>query len=178
MVTVAFTLAGDIASFDKEAFRASLLKFLGEGVENIEVTIEAGSVVVTTRVIMSSDAGAAIVSSSLSASSPAQLANLSAELNITIDEAPVVAVATQVVEAPLPPAPPRPPSQPPFSPGVFLVASTADLRDAVAHKLSSGEVGNDVFAAAAAYVAKALARDALGDFVAAHRDDSLLLASL
>ena len=52
------------------------------------------------------------------------------------------------------------------------------VRDAVAHKLSSGEVGNDVFGAAAAYVAKALARDALGDFVAAHRDDSLLLASL
>ena len=52
------------------------------------------------------------------------------------------------------------------------------VRDAVAHKLSSGEVGNDVFAAAAAYVAKALARDALGDFVSAHRDDSLLLASL
>ena len=52
------------------------------------------------------------------------------------------------------------------------------VRDAVAHKLSSGEVGNDVFAAAAAYVSKALARDALGDFVAAHRDDSLLLASL
>ena len=52
------------------------------------------------------------------------------------------------------------------------------VRDAVAHKLSSGEVGNDVFAAAAAYVAKALARDALGDFVASHRDDSLLLASL
>ena len=51
------------------------------------------------------------------------------------------------------------------------------VRDAVAHKLSSGEVGNDVFAAAAAYVSKALARDALGDFVAAHRD-SLLLASL
>ena len=35
-----------------------------------------------------------------------------------------------------------------------------------------------VFGAAAAYVAKALARDALGDFVAANRDDSLLLASL
>jgi hypothetical protein len=52
------------------------------------------------------------------------------------------------------------------------------VRDAVAHKLSSGEVGNDVFAAAAAYVSKALARDALGDFVAANRDDSLLLASL
>ena len=52
------------------------------------------------------------------------------------------------------------------------------VRDAVAHKLSSGEVGNDVFAAAAAYVAKALARDALCDFVSAHRDDSLLLASL
>jgi hypothetical protein len=52
------------------------------------------------------------------------------------------------------------------------------VRDEVAHKLSSGEVGDDVFAAAAAYVAKALARDALGDFVSAHRDDSLLLASL
>ena len=52
------------------------------------------------------------------------------------------------------------------------------VRDAVAHKLSSGEVGNDVFAAAAAYVSKALARDALCDFVASHRDDSLLLASL
>lgn len=52
------------------------------------------------------------------------------------------------------------------------------VRDAVAHKISSGTVDNDVFAAAAAYVAKALARDALGDFVAANRDDSLLLASL
>ena len=52
------------------------------------------------------------------------------------------------------------------------------VRDAVAHKISSGVVGDDVFAAAAAYVAKALARDALGDFVAAYRDDSLLLASL
>ena len=49
---------------------------------------------------------------------------------------------------------------------------------AVAHKISSGVVGDDVFAAAAAYVAKALARDALGDFVTEHRDDSLLLASL
>ena len=52
------------------------------------------------------------------------------------------------------------------------------VRDAVAHKISSGVVDDEVFAAAAAYVAKALARDALGDFVAAHRDDSLLLASL
>ena len=52
------------------------------------------------------------------------------------------------------------------------------VRDAVAHKISSGVVGDDVFAAAAAYVAKALARDALCDFVSAHRDDSLLLASL
>ena len=52
------------------------------------------------------------------------------------------------------------------------------VRDAVAHKISSGVVGDDIFAAAAAYVSKALARDALGDFVSAHRDDSLLLASL
>ena len=52
------------------------------------------------------------------------------------------------------------------------------VRDAVAHKISSGTVDNDVFAAAAAYVSKALARDALCDFVAKHRDDSLLLASL
>ena len=52
------------------------------------------------------------------------------------------------------------------------------VRDAVAHKISSGVVGDDVFAAAAAYVSKALARDALCDFVSAHRDDSLLLASL
>ena len=52
------------------------------------------------------------------------------------------------------------------------------VRDAVAHKISSGVVGDDVFAAAAAYVSKALARDALGDFVSAHRDDCLLLASL
>ena len=52
------------------------------------------------------------------------------------------------------------------------------VRDAVAHKISSGKVDNDVFAAAAAYVSKALARDALCDFLAKHRDDSLLLASL
>ena len=130
VITMAFTLAGDVASFDKAAFRASLLAYFqsSASVEDVEVTIEAGSVIVTTRVIMSSGADAATVSSSLRTT---PVANLSAALNITIEDAAEPVVANEIVEAPLPPAPPRPPAQPPFPPGVFLITSDADVRSAL-----------------------------------------------
>lgn len=104
VVSVTFTAAGDVSSFDSASFRSSLLSYFTDATDAM-ITVTAASVSIATRLIMSSAAAASSAESTLSSATPTAL---SSSLGITIESVSSPTVAVEEIIAPSPP-PPSPP---------------------------------------------------------------------
>ena len=109
IVTVDFTVAGTVDTFDRNAFRTRLLALFASRAEDVTLTVSAASVLVTASIVTPSASSADAAISTLTASSAA---SLSAALNVTVETVAAPSVAyDEVVLAPSPP-PPHPPPAP------------------------------------------------------------------
>ena len=140
VVTSEFVVGEDIASFDREAFRAGLLSLFPHATKIQVDTSTAGSVRVIARIVMpdvtaANDAVRSIRQTNASA--------LSDALGTQISEPPVAVSANEMFAAPTPPMPPH---APPLAPGVTLIQTTGELRAALA-SVSPGKDASFLLAA-------------------------------
>jgi hypothetical protein len=108
-----FKVAGDVATFDQDAFRAGLLTMFPQA-SSVALTVTPGSVNVEARLIMPSRNAALSAQTTLVSTPPSTLsANLGAPVQMTTP--PVI--QKEQIEAPSPPPPaPPPPYWPPPQP--------------------------------------------------------------
>ena len=129
MITTTLVLAGDIALFDAEAFRVSLMASVS-GATDVAMIVSEGSIIVNTRVVMDSEANALAGAEFLRT---ATLAQLSSALGVTVEFAFAPTVSTEMLHAPSPPPPspppplPSPPPSPPTIPPPAGDASSTAL---------------------------------------------------
>ena len=108
VVNIAFTAAGDVASFNIAAMRASMLAAF-PAAEDVVIIVTAASVNVDARLIMPTESAATAVATTLQTTSPAAL---SSQVGVTVESVSAPTVVDEVVPAPSPPPPSPPPQQP------------------------------------------------------------------
>ena len=111
-VRTEMTVAGDVSSFNENAFKASLAAMLsGVDASDIRVTLSAGSVRVVVEILASSGSVASSVQQTIASTPQAQL---SSQLGVTVESvsAPVVVASVEAASPPPPPSPPSPPHPP------------------------------------------------------------------
>ena len=136
VITVSFTLGVSVDSFDavaQQTFKVNLAAQLdGISASDIQLTVEAGSLVVAVRMLAPSAEGANTLVTALSSGQPINA--LSAALGYSIEAVSVPLVVPFAMPAPSPP-PPEPPSsmplQPPSAPP-HLGADTLSASDSAA----------------------------------------------
>ena len=115
VVTMNFTVAGDVSSFDVEAVRIALLDQFPMA-EDVHITVAAASVSVQARIVMTTQDDAQAAVSTLRSTS---VAALSASLGITVESVATPAISMQPLPslAMRPPSPSMPstPRQPPLA---------------------------------------------------------------
>ena len=111
VITLTFTVAGTVESFDRAAFRAALLALVPAAHDVVLVTSSA-SVRVTARIIMDDATEASTAAVTLQATSVSAFA---VALGVTVEAIEPPSVATELFAAPTPPPPAMPP-QPPTAP--------------------------------------------------------------
>jgi hypothetical protein len=111
-ITATFTVAGDVSSFNRNAFRDALATQLGVSPSVITLNVFSASVGVEATITYPSPAAASVAATTLAAT-PA--ATLSAALGVTVQAVANVAPTVITVVASPPPSPP-PPSPPPSPP--------------------------------------------------------------
>ena len=113
VVTAAFSVAGNIESFNREAFVAGLRALL-PAARGINVGTSAASVSIVAYIVMGSESDGDVAIFVLTSTKPNVL---SGQLGVTLTGAPTAVAATELVAAPSPPLPPRAPPLAPSCPG-------------------------------------------------------------
>ena len=110
-VRTEMTVAGDVSSFNENAFKASYAAmFSGVSASDIRVTIVSASVRLIVEVITPHEDVAQSVRQTVRTTSSSQL---SANLGVTVEAVSQPVVIANVVDASPPPLPPNPPTPPP-----------------------------------------------------------------
>ena len=123
MIAVSFTLAVSVDSFDaaaQQTFKVNLAALLdGISASDIQLTVEAGSLVVAVRILAPSAEGADTLGAVTALSSGQPINALSAALGYSIEavSVPLVVPVAFPAPSPPPPSPPPPISPPPRSSG-------------------------------------------------------------
>ena len=123
MIAVSFTLAVSVDSFDaaaQQTFKVNLAALLdGISASDIQLTVEAGSLVVAVRILAPSAEGADTLGAVTALSSGQPINALSAALGYSIEavSVPLVVPVAFPTPSPPPPSPPPPISPPPRSSG-------------------------------------------------------------
>ena len=118
-MTYALTVAGDVASFDQEAFKATFAStVLGGAVspKDITLTVKAGSVSVDATIRAASQDAAGSLASTLGTLTPNALSTQLSAAGVTVEAVTPPIVGMIQVVAPSPSPPPPPPSPTPSSP--------------------------------------------------------------
>ena len=121
MVSAVFALAGDVASFNADAFRAALLrKFISAGAEEVILEVTPASINVDATIVISSKLSENVdeVAEAITSTTPADMvAEWFADVDgLVIEGVTNVTVAAAVLvtaPSPPPPSPPSPPMAPP-----------------------------------------------------------------
>jgi hypothetical protein len=104
-ITATFTVAGEVSSFNRNAFRNALATLMSVLPSAITLDISAGSVVVQTTITYPSSAAANTAAMTLAAKTPA---TLTTALGVDVLAVPNVAPTVIIVPASPPPSPPSP----------------------------------------------------------------------
>ena len=99
-ITATFTVAGDVSSFDQNAFKNRLATRLGVFSSAISLSVTSASVAVAATILYPSPAAASTAAATLAATTPAAL---SAALGVTVQAVANVAPTTVAVAPPPPP---------------------------------------------------------------------------
>jgi hypothetical protein len=127
-ITATFKVAGDVSSFNRNAFQNALATLMSVLPSAITLDISAGSVVVQTTITYPSSAAAKTAVVTLAAKNTA---TLSTALGVNVQAVANVAQTVIIVHASPPPPPPPPPSPSPLCVAESATAGNVSMTSAI-----------------------------------------------
>jgi hypothetical protein len=132
-ITATFTVAGDVASFNQNAFRNALATLMGVSPSVITLSVTSASVSVTATITYPTQAAASAVATLLAAT-PA--ANFTAALGVTVQAVSNIAPTSVAVTMPSP-------APPPYIPGVIVNADGTVITSRAVEQAGRQQMGEN-----------------------------------